>query len=133
MIDTNVVYSGLYSASGASFQLLRLVEGRLLIPVLSTALLFEYEEVLTRDRDVLGLTPIDVEDVLNGFCNRGDNRRIHFPWRPQLRDLKDDHVLELAVAAGGVDIVTHNVKDFGAATAFAIRVVPPATILRELL
>lgn len=84
VIDTNVLYSGLYSASGASFQILCLVEERQLTPVLSTALLFEYEEVLTRNHDALGLTPLDIEDVLDGLCRRGDNRKIHFLWRPQL-------------------------------------------------
>jgi len=132
VIDTNVLYAGLYSATGASFQILSLIEARRLTPVLSTALLFEYEEVLSRDHHVLGLSAIDIEDVLDGFCSRGDNRRIHFLWRPQLRDVKDDHVLELAVAAGGVDIITHNARDFDAADAFGIRVLTPSTALREL-
>jgi putative PIN family toxin of toxin-antitoxin system len=132
VIDTSVLYAGLYSATGASFQILSLIEERRLTPVLSTALLFEYEEVLTRDHEALGLSAIDIEDVLDGFCNRGDNRRIHFLWRPQLRDVKDDHILELAVAAGGVDIITHNVKDFDVANSFGIRVLTPSAALREL-
>ena len=132
VIDTNVLYAGLYSATGASFQLLRLVEEHRLTPVLSTALLFEYEEVLTRSHDVLGLSAVDIEDVLDGFCNRGDKRRVHFLWRPQLRDMKDDLVLELAVSAGGVDIITHNVRDFGVADAFGVRVLTPSKALEEL-
>jgi len=131
VIDTSVLYAGLYSANGASFQILSLIEERRLTPVLSTTLLFEYEEVLTRGHEELGLSENDIEDVLNGFCKRGDNRRIHFLWRPHLRDVKDDHVLELAVAAGGVDILTHNIKDFDAADTFGIRVLPPSAALRE--
>jgi predicted nucleic acid-binding protein len=57
---------------------------------------------------------------------------IHFLWRPQLSDPKDDHVLELAVAAGGADIVTHNVKDFKGASSFGVRVIKPSEFLGEL-
>ena len=127
-----MLYAGLYSATGASFQILRLVEQRRLTPVLSTTLLFEYEEILTRDQGLLGLSAVDIEDVLDGLCSRGESRRIHFLWRPQLRDVKDDHILELAVAAGGVDIITHKVKDFHAAQALGVRVVTPSVALGEL-
>ena len=132
VIDTNVLYAGLYSASGASYEVLRLVEKGRVTPVLSTTLLFEYEEVLRRNRDVLGLSSRDVEDVLDGLCSRGECRRIHFLWRPQLADPKDDHILELAVASGSADIVTHNVSDFREAASFGVRIIRPADLLGEL-
>jgi len=132
ILDTNVLYAGLYSAAGASYQLLRLIERGHIIPVLSTALLFEYEEVLTRNKKILKLSDRAVEDVLNGLCSRGKCQNIHFLWRPQLSDPKDDHVLELSVAAGGVDVVTHNTKDFARATPFGMRIITPAELLREL-
>ena len=132
VIDTNVLYAGLYSASGASHRVLRLIEQGRVTPLLSTTLLFEYEEVLRRDRDVLGLSGRAIEDVLDGLCSRGECRRIHFLWRPQLADPKDDHVLELAVAGGGADIVTHNVRDFGQAVSFGVRILRPAELLGEL-
>lgn len=132
VIDTNVLYAGLYSALGASYRILRLVEQGRVTPLLSTTLLFEYEEVLKRDRDVLGLSDRDVEDVLDGLCSRGECRRIHFLWRPQLVDPTDDHILELAVAGSGVDIVTHNVKDFGRAASFGVKVIRPGDLLGEL-
>ena len=132
VIDTNVLHAGLYSATGASFQILRLIEQGVIMPLLSTALLFEYEEVLRRNQKLLGLSDRAVDDVLDGLCARGECRRIHFLWRPQLSDPKDDHILELAVAAGGADIVTHNVNDFAAAAAFGVRVITPANLLGEL-
>jgi putative PIN family toxin of toxin-antitoxin system len=132
VIDTNVLYAGLYSASGASHSLLRLIEQGRVMPVLSTTLLFEYEEVLRRNRDLLGLADRDVEDLLDGLCSRGECRRIHFLWRPQLVDPKDDHILELAVAGSCVDIVTHNVKDFGKAIHFGVRVIRPGALLGEM-
>ena len=132
VIDTNVLHAGLYSVSGASYQLLRLIERGRVIPLLSTALLFEYEEVLKRNQRMLGLSGRAVNDVLDGFCVRGESRKIHFLWRPHLSDPKDDHVLELAVAANRADIVTHNVKDFLHASSFGVRIVTPAQLLGEL-
>ena len=44
----------------------------------------------------------------------------------------DDHVLELAVAASGADIVTHNVKDFINASSFGVKIITPAQLLGEL-
>ncbi len=132
VIDTNVLYSGLYSATGASYQILRLIERGRVVPLLSTTLLFEYEEVLKRNQEMLKLSGRAIDDVLDGICSRGECRRIHFLWRPQLSDPKDDHVLELAVAASGADIVTHNVKDFINASSFGVRIITPAQLLGEL-
>lgn len=131
VIDTNVLCDGLYSASGASYRILRLIEQGRVIPLLSTTLLFEYEEVLKRDRDLLSLSDRDVENVLDGLCSRGECRRIHFLWLPQLADPKDDHILELAVAGSGADVVTHNVRDFGQAVSFGVRVIRPGKLLGE--
>jgi putative PIN family toxin of toxin-antitoxin system len=132
IIDTNVLYAGLYSAEGASFRILRAVEERRLVPVLSTTLLFEYEDVLKRHQETLKLSNRAVEDVLDGLCSRAEHQQVYFLWRPQLPDPKDDHVLELAVASGGVTIVTHNVRDLEAARTFGIRVVRPSEILGEI-
>nr|VFJ43436.1 MAG: putative toxin-antitoxin system toxin component, PIN family [Candidatus Kentron sp. FM]VFJ43875.1 MAG: putative toxin-antitoxin system toxin component, PIN family [Candidatus Kentron sp. FM]VFK05752.1 MAG: putative toxin-antitoxin system toxin component, PIN family [Candidatus Kentron sp. FM] len=129
VIDTNVLYAGLYSATGASHRILQWIEQGRIVPFVSTTLLFEYEEVLRQKQDLLFLTNREVDDILNGLCLRAETRRIHFLWRPQLSDPKDDHVLELAVASGGADIVTHNVKDFSRASSFDIRIIRP----RELL
>lgn len=132
VIDTNVLRAGLYSSSGASYQLLRFVECGRLVPILSTTLLFEYEDILKRQQKELGLSNRSIEDVLDGLCVRGECCKIHFLWRPALADPKDDHILELAVAAGNVDIVTFNGADFVAAGQFGTRVVPPVTLLGEM-
>jgi putative PIN family toxin of toxin-antitoxin system len=132
VVDTNVLRAGLYSASGASYQVLRLIESGRVTPLLSTTLLFEYEEILKRHQKVLGLTNQAIDDVLDELCARGECRRIHFLWRPALADPKDDHILELAVAAGNVDVVTHNVRDFAAAADFGIRIMTPAKLLGEI-
>jgi putative PIN family toxin of toxin-antitoxin system len=132
VVDTNVLYAGLYSAAGASHHVLRLIEQGRVVPILSTTLLFEYEDVLRRNGPTLGLSEQAIGDVLDGLCARAECRTVHFLWRPVLKDPKDDHVLELAVAAGGADVVTHNVADFRGAGPFGLRIITPAELLREL-
>jgi len=132
VIDTCVIFAGLYSATGASYKLLELIDDCRIVPYLSTTLLFEYEEVLRRNLKRLHLSHRDLDDVLDGICNRVQQRPIHFLWRPQLPDPKDDHVLELAVACGCADIVTFNVRDFTASSLFGIRIVTPAMLLEDI-
>jgi len=131
VIDTNVLFAGLYSSLGASHQVLRLIDEGRVVPLLSTTLLFEYEEVLRRNRGKLGLSARDVEAILDGLCLRGECRKVHFLWRPRLSDPKDDHVLELAVASGGVAIVTHNLRDFAGVQDLGVRVMTPGRFIRE--
>lgn len=132
MIDTNVLYAGLYSAQGASFLVLRAIDKRKLVPVLSTTLLFEYEDVLRRNREELCLSETDINDVLDAICDRGDYQRVYYLWRPQLSDPKDDHLLELAVASGQTTIVTHNVRHFSAAGRFGVSVARPIEVIGGL-
>lgn len=132
VLDTNVLHAGLYSASGRSHQvLLALAAGRLRL-VLSTPLLFEYEDVLRRHQAALGLTTADIDQVLDNLCAKADFQPIYFLWRPCLRDAKDDMVLELAVAAGGAPIVTFNARDFVPAARFGVRIVSPKELLESL-
>jgi putative PIN family toxin of toxin-antitoxin system len=132
VLDTNVLYAGLYSASGKSHQLLRAIaDGRLRI-VLSTPLLFEYEDVLKRNQAVLNLSDAEVELVLDNLCALADFQAIYFLWRPCLPDPNDDMVLELAVAAQVPRIVSFNAKDFGPASRFGIEVLSPKIMLEEL-
>ena len=132
VLDTNVLYAGLYSANGKSHQLLRAIaDGRLRI-ALSTPLLFEYEDVLKRNQAVLNLSDAEVELVLDNLCALADFQAIYFLWRPCLPDANDDMVLELAVAAQVPRIVSFNAKDFGPASRFGIEVLSPKIMLEEL-
>ncbi|MDE2999060.1 MAG: putative toxin-antitoxin system toxin component, PIN family [Gemmatimonadota bacterium] len=132
ILDTNVLYAGLYSATGASHQvLIALEQGRIQI-VLSTTLVFEYEEVLKRDRETLNLTDAEIGILLDDLCRRSKHQVVYFHWRPCLSDPKDDHILELAVASSTSTIVTHNVRDFRRTTEFGIRAITPGQLLEEL-
>ena len=132
VLDTNVLYAGLYSTRGASYKVLQTIEQGVIRAVLSTTLLFEYEEILQRNSSILGLTDREIDVVLDGLCSRSEHQKIYFLWRPQLSDPKDDHILELAVAFGRAPIVTHNIKDFERAKEFDIRIVTPRQLLEEI-
>ena len=133
ILDTNVLYAGLYSSRGASFKILQAIEEGKLKMVLSTTLLFEYEDILKRNQVDLGLSNQDIEKVLDYFCMKSEHQKIYFLWRPYLPDPKDDHLLELAIASGTKLIVTHNTKDFRGVEEFGIRSITPQAILEEIL
>jgi len=132
VLDTNVLYAGLYSSRGASHQILRALERGNVKIVLSTVLLFEYEYILKRNKTELGLSDRDIEKVLDNLCRLGEHQKIYFLWRPYLSDSEDDHILEVAVASGTKTIVTHNVKDFKGSEKFGIRVLTPRKLLEEI-
>ena len=132
VLDTNVLYAGLYSAAGSSYRLLNAIaDGRVRMAI-STPLLFEYEDVLKRKQGVLDLSDAAVEVVLDNLCKHADFQPIYFLWRPCLPDAKDDMVLELAVAAQVAHIVSFNAKDFGLASRFGIDVITPKILLEAL-
>ncbi len=133
ILDTNVLFAGLYSSRGASFRVLQAIEEGKLKVVLSTTLLFEYEDILKRNQVVLVLTNQEIEKILDYLCMQSEHQKIYFLWRPFLADLKDDHLLELAIASGTKLIVTHNTKDFKGAEEFGIRSITPKELLEELL
>jgi len=133
ILDTNVLRAGLYSSRGASFKILQAIEQGKLKMVLSTTLLFEYEDILKRHRVDLGLSDEEIEKVLDYFCMKSEHQKIYFLWRPYLPDPKDDHLLELAIASGTKLIVTHNTRDFKGVEEFGIRSITPKTILEEIL
>jgi putative PIN family toxin of toxin-antitoxin system len=133
ILDTNVLYAGLYSSKGASFKILQAIEEGKLKMVISTTLLFEYEDILKRNQGDLGLSNQEIEKLLDYFCMKSEHQKIYFLWRPYLRDPKDDHLLELAIASGTKLIVTHNTKDFKGVEEFGIRSMAPQRILEEIL
>lgn len=122
VIDTNVFIAAQRSKRGASSKLISLIgTGRFEIHV-SVPLVFEYENVLLRQRSELGLTQEDVADVIDAVCTLATWHDIYFLWRPYLRDPNDHLVLELAVAAGCEHIVTYNKSDFRGVEKFGVSV-----------
>lgn len=132
ILDTNILFSGLYSSNGASFQILKLIESGQLKPIISTALLFEYEDVLKRNQTKLILEDDEINIILDNICSFGIFQKIYYLWRPYLKDPKDDLVLEVAVASKTPIIVTHNTKDFIGSNKFGINALPPKQLLEIL-
>ncbi|HID54579.1 MAG TPA: putative toxin-antitoxin system toxin component, PIN family [Anaerolineae bacterium] len=132
VMDTNVLFAGLYSSAGASHQLLRFIDAGKIAPVISVPLLFEYEDVLTRNGTILNLSQKQIEIILDNLCALSNFQKIYFLWRPYLRDPKDDHVLEVAVASQTKKIVTHNLKDFSGVERFGIQAIPPGKLLEMI-
>jgi len=133
VLDTNVLYAGLYSSKGASFRVLQAIEQGQLKVVISTPLLFEYEEILRRNQETLRLSDQEIENLLDYLCMVSEHQKIYFLWRPRLPDFRDDHLLELAIASGTKIIVTHNTRDFRGAETFGIRAINPKNLLEEIV
>lgn len=132
VIDTNVVVAGLRSRRGASNRLLGLVGTGAFEHVVSVPLVLEYEQALKRD-DVIGrlFTVEELEAILDYLCAEGRHERVHYLWRPQLNDPTDEHVLEVAVAAGCDAIVTYNKRDLKAASRFGVELRTAREFLEE--
>lgn len=133
ILDANVLYAGLYSSKGASFKVLQAIEKGRLKMVMSTTLLFEYEDILKRNQAVLCLADGEIEKLLDCFCLQSEHQKIYFLWRPHLPDPNDDHLLELAVASGTSLIVTHNAKDFKGVAEFGVKIITPQKLMEEIL
>lgn len=97
--------------------------------VLSTPLLKEYEDVLLRKK--FALNAEEINNMLDYLCSIASHHKIYFLWRPALKDIKDDMVLELAVKANAM-IVTYDKKDFKAAARFNIPVLSAKELLHLL-
>ncbi|MCS6996193.1 MAG: putative toxin-antitoxin system toxin component, PIN family [Casimicrobiaceae bacterium] len=135
VLDTDVVVAAMRSPRGASAGLLRLLrQGRLRVAV-SVPLFAEYEAVCQRPhhRQAAGLTEAQVSAFLDGLASLVTPVEIHYNWRPQLRDVADEMVLEAAVNAGADALVSFNHRDFAAAAArFGLRLRLPGEVLRSL-
>ena len=132
IMDTNVLFAGLHSSTGASFQILKRLNSREIKSVISTPLLFEYEDVLKREQTILDLSHHQVDVILDNICVLSDFQDIFFLWRPYLKDPKDDHVLEVAIASKTKTIITHNIKDFREIEKFGIKAITPGKYLEAI-
>lgn len=132
VLDTNVIYAALRSGTGASNALLRQIGTGKFEIYLSVALVLEYESVLKREELATHYTPEDVDALVSYLCAAGKPQAMHFLWRPQLRDPKDELVLELAANAACKYIVTFNTRDFAPSERFGVQAVTPAQFLALL-
>jgi len=109
--------------------LLNLIDDKSIQLHVSTPLIKEYEDVLTRSKH--NLNGEDVDDVLDYLVSIAKAHKIYYLWRPVLRDIKDDMVLELAVKANCM-IITYNTADFKESSSFNIAVLTPQELLNMM-
>ena len=137
ILDTNIILSALFSSKGASNKLLIwLFKQKKKYNVISNTLVTEYEDVLTRDKNIKqynNLTINEIERFLDDICLISHHQKIYFLWRPFLKDSNDDMVLEVAVNAGAKAIITFNPKDFkGVKEKFNIEILTPKEFLKNI-
>ena len=129
VIDTNVLVAALRSRRGASNALLSsILKSQDITWLCSVPLFLEYEDVLMRAEFILetGRGRSDYAGFLSDLAASVDPVELHFLWRPQLADPKDEMVLETAVNGRADAIVTFNQKDFTpAAPKFGLEILTP--------
>lgn len=106
-----------------------------LIPLVTSALFLEYEDVLKRadHRIGHGLSLEQVDLFLSALASASEPVEVWFRWRPQLSDPGDEMVLEAAVNGRADALVTHNVRDFvPTAAKFGLRVLKPGELIAEI-
>ena len=135
VVDTNVFVSALMSPQGASREIIRRCLQQRLRPCLSLALFSEYRDLLARSGlfDNCLLDAAERQALFEALMSVSRMSEIYYLWRPNLPDEADNHVVELAVAAGAEAIVTHNRSDFERSQLRFpnIRICTPAQLLKE--
>ena len=123
IIDTNVVFEGVTHQGNASSLIVEAWLAGLFQPCVSSALAYEYADVLSRklsDRRWQEIKPI-----LGTLLSTTEFIPIFFTWRPSSPDLADEHLVDCAMNAGA-PIVTWNVRDFKIAqTSLGLSVMTP--------
>ena len=113
-LDTNILYQALMSTTGASYFILQLVRNRKIQLALSLPVFLEYKEVLTRNSSLrdFELHLNDVKKFLRFIAYISKTYEIYFLLRPNLKDEKDNKIVELAITSQSDYLITSNIKDF---------------------
>ena len=134
-MDTDVVVAAMRSPGGASAALLVAMRFGRAQPLLTTALMLEYEAIcsLPEHRLASGLDTETVGQFLDAIAFFAEPVEIHYQWRPMLNDPGDELVLEAAVNGRAQAIVTFNRRDYPEVPrTFGIEILLPAEALKRL-
>jgi uncharacterized protein len=113
VVDTNILVSALMNPLNAPRQVLKMCLNREIKPLIGSALFTEYRDVMARD-GLFRNCPVASQDravLLDALCSCAEWVKVHFLWRPNLRDEADNHLIELAVAGGAQAIISANKRD----------------------
>jgi putative PIN family toxin of toxin-antitoxin system len=113
-LDTNIIYQALMSRIGASYFILQQVRNRKIQIALSLPVFIEYQDVLKRDKSLkdFELQLKDIDKFLRFIAYIGKIFEIYFLLRPNLKDEKDNKIVELAVTSQSNYLITSNIRDF---------------------
>ncbi len=132
VIDTNIIVSSLHSKRGYSHKLLSIIDDERIKVFISVPVVLEYEDAIKREKSNIKFKKSEVDDFLDFICLIGEQRKIHYLWRPFLKDRKDDMFLELAVESGSDFIITFNKRDFEGVEKFGIKILTPKEFLKVI-
>jgi putative PIN family toxin of toxin-antitoxin system len=133
--DTDVIVAAMRSPRGASAAILREVRRETVELLLSVPLAMEYEAVCLRPEHQMaaGLSEREVHIFVDAVIAMAQPIKIHFLWRPQLRDPSDEMVLETAVNGRADLLVTFNERDYGTVPSrFGIEVMTPRRAVERI-
>ncbi|MBN1351473.1 putative toxin-antitoxin system toxin component, PIN family [candidate division KSB1 bacterium] len=113
-LDTNILYQALKSKTGASHFISQQARNRRIQIALSVPVFIEYQDVLTRDLSLkdFELQLNDVKKFLRFIAYIGKPFEIYFLLRPNLKDEKDNKIVELAITSRSDYLITSNIRDF---------------------
>ena len=130
VIDTNVVFEGLTQQGGAAGLVVEASLAGLLPVYVSTALAYEYVDVLSRKLSKSRWKTL--QPVLGQFLDICQFAEIYYSWRPISPDAGDDLVVDCAMNAGAT-VVTFNLRDFRSAEAsLGLQVMTPIELVIQL-
>ena len=132
VIDTNVILAGLRSKNGASYKLLSILNDKRFQINISATLIFEYEEILKREKQQIGLTNEEIDDIINGICYLANHHDIFYIWRPLAKDKDDDFLIDLALKCQAQFIISYNDKDLRPIEKFGVSILTPKEFLQLL-
>jgi putative PIN family toxin of toxin-antitoxin system len=113
-VDTNILFHALYSRTGASHQILKMIRNGDISLAISIPVYKEYQDVMKRKRtlEFIKKSEEDIDIVLEFIALVGEPFVMNYLWRPNLRDEKDNIFTELAFNSGSKYLITKNIKDF---------------------
>lgn len=131
VLDTDVLIAAFRSDQGASRQLLLAALNGDITLLLSVPVMLEYEAVLTRPEQIaeIGLSRSEIGAVLDAMAAVAHPVSLWFLWRPSLKDVKDEMVLETAVNGAADVLGTFNLRHLARAAAeFGIKAMRPGDL-----
>jgi putative PIN family toxin of toxin-antitoxin system len=134
-LDTDAIVAAMRSPTGASATIIRKARQGKVALLLSVPLAMEYEAVCVRPEHQLaaGLSEQEVCLFVDAVIAIAEPVKIHYLWRPQLRDPSDEMVLETAVNGRAKLLIAFNVRDYGTAPArFGIEVMTPREAVERI-